>query len=49
MFMLTPNEGAFSVGFVLDFVRWKPHVHFNLGWWTLTIGRGQSYENIHEG
>lgn len=49
MFIWTPNEGAFSLGIVVDVVRFKPHAHFNLGWWCLTIGRGQSYENIHEG
>lgn len=47
---LTINKsvGATSFGVVLDFIAYVPHVHILVLGWSVTIGRGWSYENIHE-
>ena len=42
------SVGATSFGLVLDFVGGVPHVHILFLGMSVTIGRGWSYENIHE-
>ena len=45
---LNKSTGAVSFGIVLDIVQRVPHLHVLVGGWSLTVGRGWSYENVHE-
>lgn len=45
---LSRSVGARSFGIVVDFVGLIPHAHILLGHWALTLGKGWTYQNIHE-